>query len=172
MTDRGPTRVRRWHSRRLSVCGWFTASGSTCKELPDRPARLDKAFKSELRSRTTGRSSGAGHGAPVRRRLARARRCQRSRLVIHLDQGVNRLKGPLSLPNWRVLSAWIPAWCSPLKRLLCWGNLPLERLRANQTISRGGMCGLARSPGSLTHPGTEVDCARRELVGRRGAGLL
>jgi hypothetical protein len=43
---------------------------------------------------------------------------------------------------------------------------------SKRTISRGGTCGLARSPGSLTHPGMEVDRVRRELAGRRGAALL
>ena len=41
---------------------------------------------------------------------------------IHLDQGVKNLKGPLSLLNWRVLSAWIPALCSPLKRVVVLGQ--------------------------------------------------
>jgi hypothetical protein len=64
------------------------------RTLPNRPARLDKAFKGELGSKPRLRDSGAVHGAPVGHRLARARRCQRSRLVIPLDQGVNCLSGP------------------------------------------------------------------------------
>ena len=55
-------------------------------------------------------------------RLARARRYQRSRLVIPLDQGVNRLSGPASLGKLRVLSAWIPARWSPLKRVTVLGQ--------------------------------------------------
>jgi hypothetical protein len=46
---------------------------------------------------------------------------QRSALC-QIDQGVNRLKGPLSLPKLRVLSAWIPALCSPLKRVTVLGQ--------------------------------------------------
>ena len=42
--------------------------------------------------------------------------------VIHLDQGVNRLRGPFRMPKLRVLSAWIPAWCSPLKRVTVLGQ--------------------------------------------------
>jgi len=64
------------------------------RTLPNRPARLDKAFKGELRSKPRLRGSDAVHGAPVGHRLARARRYQRSRLVILLDQGVNCLSGP------------------------------------------------------------------------------
>src|SRR5262249_8322779 len=70
----------------------------------------------------TGGNSGAGHGAPVRRHLARAQRRPRSRLVIHLDQGVNCFRGPISLPKLRVLSAWIPAVWSPLKRVSVLGQ--------------------------------------------------
>jgi hypothetical protein len=47
---------------------------------------------------------------------------QRSRLVIHFDQGVKNLRGPLRSPNWRVLSTWIPALCSPLKRVTVLGQ--------------------------------------------------
>jgi len=36
------------------------------------------------------RDAGAVHGAPVGRRLARGRKCQRSRLVTHLNQGLKR----------------------------------------------------------------------------------
>ena len=143
------------------------------RTLPDRPARLDKAFKSELRSRTTGGSSGAGHGAPVGRRLARARRCQRSRLVIHLDQGVNCLRGPLRMPEVACAERLDSSAVVTVEAGYCIGTTcRLSGAGANQTISRGGTCGLARSPGSLTHPGTEADCVRRELVGRRGAALL
>jgi hypothetical protein len=45
-----------------------------------------------------------------------------SRLVIHLGQGVNFLRGPKSLGKLRVLSAWIPALCSPLKRVTVLGQ--------------------------------------------------
>ena len=68
------------------------------------------------------RDAGAVHGAPVGRRLARGRKCQRSRLVTHLNQGLKRLRGPLSAPKLRVLSAWIPALCSPLKRVTVSGQ--------------------------------------------------
>jgi len=42
--------------------------------------------------------------------------------LIHLDQGVNRLRGPKWLRKLRVLSAWIPALCSPLKRVVVLGQ--------------------------------------------------
>ena len=124
MTDRRTTQYAAGSLAASAFVAALPRVARRVRTLSDRPARLDKAFKSELRSRTTGGSSGAGHGAPVGRRLARARRSQRSRLVIHLDQGVNRLRGPLSLPNWRVLSAWIPALCSPLKRVIVVGHPP------------------------------------------------
>src|SRR5262249_15107831 len=44
------------------------------------------------------------------------------RLVIRLDQGLNFLSGPSSLGKLRVLSAWIPALCSPLKRVTVSGQ--------------------------------------------------
>jgi len=124
MTDRRPTQ---YAAGTLAASVFVAGLPRVARRVRScRIAPLDstKLSKASYDPRTTGRSSGAGHGAPVRRRLARARRCQRSRLVIHLDQGVNRLKGPLSLPNWRVLSAWIPAWCSPLKRVTVLGQPP------------------------------------------------
>jgi hypothetical protein len=77
MTDRRPTQYADGTLAASVFVAGLPRVARRVRSLPDRPARLDKAFKSELRSRTTGRSSGAGHGAPVGRRLARARRCQR-----------------------------------------------------------------------------------------------
>lgn len=57
--------------------------------------------------------------------------CQRFRLVIHLDQGVNCLSGPKRLGKLRVLSAWIPALCSPLKRVTVLGQ-PAARAPAGE----------------------------------------
>jgi hypothetical protein len=111
----------RWHSHE-SRHYHHSRNRSRGRKSDDAASPLDKAFKSELRTRTTGRSSCAVHGEPVRRRLARTRRCQRSRLVIHLDQGLNCLRGPLRRPKLRVLSAWIPALWSPLKRVTVLGQ--------------------------------------------------
>ena len=122
MTDRRPTQYAAGSLAASAFVAALRRVARRVRTLPDRPARLDKAFKSELRSRTTARGSGAGHGAPVGHRLARARRYQRSRLVIHLDQGVNCLSGPLSVAKLRVLSAWIPALWSPLKRVTVLGQ--------------------------------------------------
>src|SRR5215468_11459027 len=41
---------------------------------------------------------------------------------LYLDQGLNCLRGPLRMPKLRVLSAWIPALCSPLKRVVVLGQ--------------------------------------------------
>jgi len=45
MTDRRPSPARRWQCRRFSVCGRLTRVARCVRTLPDRPARLDKAFK-------------------------------------------------------------------------------------------------------------------------------
>ena len=74
--------------------------------------------------------------------------------MIHLDQGLNCLRGPLGLANWRVLSTWIPALCSPLKRVTVagqpaakasWGE-PNHKPRWNVWI--GSVAGFAVASGN------------------------
>src|SRR5215831_2631503 len=122
MTDRRSTQYAAGSLAASAFVAALRRAARRIRTLPDRPARLAKAFKSESRSRTTGVEVQVSDVAHLLGVISLVLGDVSDPDLIHLDQGVNRLSGPKCVRKLRVLSAWIPAVWSPLKRVVVLGQ--------------------------------------------------